>query len=699
MKPMTERARTSTPSTRRHARAGIGLALLLGAALLAGLARTPAMQEAAPAERAAALPARAAQNSSLPAYFPRLEVSPEPSLAWRSQLGGATRAVALRERTVFFGLGARVLAYDATDPDAPVELGRSPLLPGVVEDIQLAGNLAWLALGDAGIAALDIAQPGAMRVLGRHDTPGRSLSLHLGPRLSLLADESQLLVLDLRDPAALRELGRWPVPGRAVHVTGRDGIAFLTDEDVGLHVLDLGDPASPRLLDVVDVQGPANTALAYGNALYLNMGRGIHVLDATDPARLSLVGQVDVGEDRGTTREGMAIAQSGLIADGRLYDLSDPWAPRRISGPESDTKGTDLVRGHAIATDGTLVVAARESEDGGFILGDLTDPRAPRRRGGLRTVGRISRGELHALPDGTALELAGSRIDVSDPDRPLLAGASDLPPGTIRLDGRWGIRNLQDDASRPGVSMELLTLQQPARRVPVPALPEEPWQLDSAVMLGAHAWIAGQVSFDPKESPFPCPIVAPLDLRDPEQPRWAGRALRRAELPGEITSMAGDARTSKLLLGHGMLLCDGHITSDHGLLSLVDAADPSATGTVQQLKMPALVHDIETWRGSAFVAADAGGLRVLDLAGPGAPREIAQLDLGGAAARHLELAWPYLWLGTDRQLRLVDVREPARPRALQRLDVPSEILSMTMLRRTLWLATSEAGLLGYEAGP
>jgi hypothetical protein len=64
----------------------------------------------------------------------------------------------------------------------------------------------------------------------------------------------------------------------------------------------------------------------------------------------------------------------------------------------------------------------------------------------------------------------------------------------------------------------------------------------------------------------------------------------------------------------------------------------------------------------------------------------------------LELDWPYLWLSDSNRLRLIDIREPAHPRELERRDLPSAIVAMTLHRGMLWVATAEAGLLGYRVG-
>ena len=705
---------------RGWAGAGLVIVIALGALVFAALGRwAPFVQAPCPAadctQPASAVPAgadtadlRAAApiTSVLPAYFPRVEASPRPAFELLSQLGGSSRGIALRGSTVFVGLGARVLTFDVADPDAPVEIGHSPLLPGVVEDIQLAGDLAWIAVGGAGILALDVTRPDDITVVGAFDTPSHSFSLDVSEDVGLLADTDHLIALDLRDPAAIREFGRWKAPEHAVHVTRHGETAFLTDERNGLHVLDISNPASMKLIDVFDRDGAGNgqASLVYGSTLYFNSAREIYVLDVRDPNHLVEVGRLDVGEDRGYVRAGMVIARSGLVANGRLYDLSDPWAPRRVSGPLHDTKGTDLVRDDNVATDGDFVVAARDHEHGGFILGDLTDPRAPRRRGGMRTLGDFIGEDLSRLPNEAALDLGGKRIDVRDAKNPRLAGESAFPRGAIRLNNEWGISSSAVDSSRSGALFKLVTLQPPLREVPIPASSGDDgasrWYTESASLLGDTAWIAGSMLRVDRTSPFPCPIVATLDLNDIERPRWAGKLNTVEDLPASITQIATDAASSTVVIGHDRSRCDGYWLEGPVALSIVDATDPENPAVISHLTVPAPVRDIVTWQGTAFVAADIGGLRVIDLAGPGAPREIANVvGDGNERALELELAWPYLWLGYSTSLRLIDIREPARPRELQRRDVPSEIVAMTLHHGMLWVATEEAGLLGYRASP
>jgi hypothetical protein len=715
---MAERPSRPTPSNLLRGLTGAALALVLGAVLVVALGVSPLFRHAlpstdgpAPVLRAphairpapppaadpAALRAAAPLTSWLPAYFPRLEAAAQPSATWVAQLGGASRAIALRERTAFVGVGPRIVAFDLRDPDMPVELGRSPLLPRVVEDIQLAGDLAWVAVGGAGILALDVGRPEAMTIVGAFDTRGRSLSLDVSTDVGLLADKDHLLALDLRDPTAIRELGRWPASRRAVHVTRQGDTAYVTDEREGLHVFDVSDPAALQLIEVLDRDCDARGTVVHGTAAYFHSGCAVHVLDVSDPDHISVVGRLDEGW--GYPMAPMAIVGGRLVADGQLFDLADPLAPRRLGAfpPAADDDapawGSDMA-----AADGLAVVT--RFAGGGFVSADLTDPAALRPRGEWSTLGGLWWEGLFGLPDEAALDLGGRRIDVRDPAQPVLAGnspykaADNFGATTLLVRDDWALVGAGVDETGRFAPLEVVELGPPRRAHTVPAwgeLEDAWWFPSSAALLGDIAWIEGYQMMG-------CPLVAALDLGDVGRPRWVGILDDFDDLPANITRVATDAASSTIVIGHDNGHCDSY-GNGPGALTVVDATDPESPAVIEHFTVPAIVRDITTWQGTAYVAADSGGLRVIDLVGAGAPREIAHLDDGDERALKLVLDWPYLWLGYSKNLRLIDIREPARPRELARYDVPSEVVAMTLHHGMLWVATQEAGLLGYRVGP
>lgn len=78
----------------------------------------------------------------------------------------------------------------------------SVAVPGLVLDIALSGDTAWLALGSGGIASVDVSSPASSALLASLDTPGSAQALGLEGALLAVADWDGLRVYDVADPAS-----------------------------------------------------------------------------------------------------------------------------------------------------------------------------------------------------------------------------------------------------------------------------------------------------------------------------------------------------------------------------------------------------------------------------------------------------------------------------------------------------------------
>ena len=90
-----------------------------------------------------------------------------PSLSLVGQIGGVTNAVVFSGGQLFTNIGPRIarMAISQADPEAPAlppTLGG--ILPGVPEDLKLANGYLYLALGEAGVAVVDLTTLNAVSV-------------------------------------------------------------------------------------------------------------------------------------------------------------------------------------------------------------------------------------------------------------------------------------------------------------------------------------------------------------------------------------------------------------------------------------------------------------------------------------------------------------------------------------------------------
>lgn len=197
-----------------------------------------------------------------------------------------------------------VTAVDVTDPSRPRVLAQTEVAHPRVRSNSLAvsGDLMAVAyqvqepgLQPAGLELFDISDPARPRSISFFDTSGpRSRGVHFvwcdGETAYLATglpdfhpthplDDQIVLILDVRDPVRPRELGRWWLPGtragdteppperhprfdggfRAHNVNvypDRPDRAYVGYLDAGALILDLGDPARPRLVARLDLHPP-----------------------------------------------------------------------------------------------------------------------------------------------------------------------------------------------------------------------------------------------------------------------------------------------------------------------------------------------------------------------------------------------------------------------------------------------------------
>ncbi len=174
-----------------------------------------------------------------------------------------------------------------------------------------------------GFVIWDVTNPRLPVETGRHATGGNGThrNFHDGGRYVHAAtaaagyDGHIYEIVDVDDPSRTRVIGRWWVPGQW-RLGGETGVAegtslhaayavadraYLAYGAAGLVILDIGDPASPRLISRLDFAPPFNPVIAVHTAVPLT-GRGLVAVnseaieeDCDEP--LGFAGLVDVSDE------------------------------------------------------------------------------------------------------------------------------------------------------------------------------------------------------------------------------------------------------------------------------------------------------------------------------------------------------------------------------------------------------------------
>jgi hypothetical protein len=132
----------------------------------------------------------------------------------------------------------------------------------------------------------------------------------------------------LDDGYALSLLGAVDTQDRALLLAVVDSIAYVTDDDSGLQIIDVSNPTNPSLLGSLDTSGDALGVAVAGSIAYVATGGVLELIDVSNPATPSLLSSVDCTYYTYTVTVVGSIAYVGDWAPRLLIiDVSNPTNP------------------------------------------------------------------------------------------------------------------------------------------------------------------------------------------------------------------------------------------------------------------------------------------------------------------------------------------------------------------------------------
>ncbi len=633
--------------------------------------------------------------SPIPTAMPTL-VSPvvvleppadEVKLDLVEQIGGYSLAVAVDQGKVYVGIGPRVVVLDdAFSPAESRSIGQSDVLPGIVQDICLVGNLAYVAAGEAGLIVLDVADPSSVRTISIVSTPGDAQSVTVGHKDGLVY------------VASGGQLGPW--------------------EGGTLSIVDVSKPDMPTQVASVEMPGFAHRVALIEHYAYVLYEGGLLVLDVSDLA--SPVEIVRVGVSQG--------ARALVVTDGYAYvagyglqvvDVSDPAAPRQVSSFEVKFPTW------AVAVKGELAYLTDTFCEMGYCgstiyIVDVSDPARPQQVSTWFTKSAVTDASVHE----DALYLTSWQkglqvVDVSDPTSPQLLGEYATLPNVEDVLVSNSYAYVSDGAQSGLQVLDLATLSRGSRTQGTVA--STIWA-DGYVLAGGYAYV-----------PVWAGGLCIVDVRDPDAPREVAVAdigmAEQAVVTGErayvtigyeglaildvadpsVPRVLGEVSLNGLAEGLAMAGDQAYVTVDDGeqdVLYVIDVADPSQPSEIARaaLKGKGLNIALASKAGYAYVAvADctyylgipqcSGGLQVIDVSDPSRPQTVVFVEVPGGVL-DIAVSGDYTFVAAGSEgVWALDVSEPEHSRAVGWRDTAGRAGSIVVVGDLVYIADGSGGLL------
>jgi hypothetical protein len=366
----------------------------------------------------------------------------------------ATLDIALVGSYVYAACDAFGLNFiDITNPTAPIRTGQMNLTWG--DNIKVIGSHGY-ALGSE-LVFLDASTPGSPRNLGNfvpHDLYG---GIAVQGDYAYLTTWDGLIAVSIADLSNTFEVGRVDVPGWNTDVVVQGDYAYVGSQGSGTSVVDISDPANPRVLGTADDRGICERIAVQDSIVVVAGQFEVPIINVADPTNPHVVGVFDSL----WSASGIAIQDSiVLVADPpsgdgglRVVSIANPSLPRQIGFWPTTYHTRDVSLSD--------VLACTAESDSGLAVVSVADPRSP------RTTARLAltvRADFVAWSGATVYVVSyggGVRaIDVTDPASPREVGYHTRPFGQcggkavggrfMLVDGGLGLTALE--YSSPGVS-------------------------------------------------------------------------------------------------------------------------------------------------------------------------------------------------------------------------------------------------------
>ncbi len=552
--------------------------------------------------------------------------------------------------------GLRVI--DITNPAAPAPVGA--LEWGSAADVAVAGSYAYVAGGNySDLWVVGVSNPASPLPLSRVPTPGDPFGVAVSGNHLYVADGSAgLQVLDITDPASPRLVGSVSTPGSASYVAIAGNYAYVADVvfttpttqwTSALRVIDITNPAAPRIVGAVETPRVSTDVVASGHYVYvtnLNIfgaGGGFVVLDVSDPAAPRIVGVLDIGAGFGLALSG-TLAIVSVHAGISLIDIADATAPRPVDFvPTAGQAG-------AIAVSGNLACVA-DGEAGLGVI-DIANPHPP---------SPVSFVEFNSDTCGTRAAFISQDVALSG-NHAYVAGWSALQvldvtnPAEPSIVGSVGTSQTANSVAVSG-NYAFVTEE-------YPDLPGKLAPAD-AMATGAMAPLA------------PMGVTLPSSRRRAPVPYAAMETIAAMDVSEPLSRGSKDSQ-----------LRSGAAHRMH----VIDVSDPSAPQIVASLDMPGRAEGVAVSRGHAYVAVGSAGLLVLDMAIPAAPQVVATLDTPHYADA-IAIAGDYAYVADwNSGLQVIDISNPTAPRIAGAIDTPDPAEDVAIAGNRAYVAGGWSGL-------
>ncbi len=206
-------------------------------------------------------------------------------------------------------------------------------IPGYANNVDVAGDYAFVAAGIEGLQVVDISDTLNPQVVAEQDTSGIAIDIKIKGNLAYIADgPSGLNIMEVSDPRFPTNVSSVDTPDIAQDLVVNGNYAYIADGDSGLQIVDVSNPFNPQLMSSLGGLGTAKGLDLSGNLIIIVAGSSLHVIDVQNKALPLLLGSVNVGDVKDVVVEGNFAYVAAYNTGYRVVDFNNRGNPIVVSG-------------------------------------------------------------------------------------------------------------------------------------------------------------------------------------------------------------------------------------------------------------------------------------------------------------------------------------------------------------------------------
>lgn len=340
------------------------------------------------------------------------------------QKGGSHRAAFVQGTYAYIGEGSRLTILDIFNPEDPIVVGKSDLLPNTaINGIFVSNGFAYIANDTSGLRIIDVSDPINPFEVSSLDIPQTTIiDVYVIGNYAYIATSESLRIVDTGDPLNPFEVGYIDTGySDNIELEVNNNVAYLSNSDDGLHMIDVSDPTNPTQIGTYCPEPSCYSRIHIKDDIaFMAEGSHLYIIDISDSNNPTLIGRTYIYTN--TPRDVFVIDNIAYVSTYNrglvVVDVSDLANPENIGwGSHEDTSG------ERVFASGNFAYVSKNYE--GLIIVDVTDNSQPIRSGHYFTNpyspnNVFVRENIAFLPDNwSGLQI----LDVSDLSQPNIIGS------------------------------------------------------------------------------------------------------------------------------------------------------------------------------------------------------------------------------------------------------------------------------------